>query len=491
MELRDYLGVLRRGWALILTFVVAGLAAGIAVTVATPRVYRASVQVFVATSAASTPSELQAGNTFTSDRVQSYTTIANSPAVTGQVIKKLGLAMTEADLGLKISADAPQNKVLINIHVSDHDPVQAARLANAVAAAFDSVVESTEQTDANGHQVVKLTVIHPATVPSVPTSPNKVVNLGLGLAVGLLVGLGLVFLRDALDSSVKGRQGFEELGVPVLSAVPFDKRTARSPVAFRADLHGARSEAYRQLRTNMQFVDVDNPPRVIAVTSAVAGEGKSTTAINLAMALAEAGEKVCLVGADLRRPSLADSLGLVSDVGLTTVLIGKASLDAVIQSAGRNLAVLTSGPVPPNPSELLTSVHVREVLQCLARHYRHTVIDAAPLLPVTDGAQIAALSDATILVARAGRTTRDQVMRSLEALAKINKKPVGVVLNMITRSQGTAGEYGYYYYSGYRPTLSPAAEGAPAPGSSGGARARTRPKGRPGISSVSHMQRSP
>lgn len=451
MELRDYLRIARRGWALILACLVLGVALAVTLTVTTKKVYEANVQVFVATSANDDPAELAAGNSFTSLRVQSYTSIATSPDVTSPVVKKLKLAMTQAQLANKISADAPQNKVLVNLHVTDWNPVQAARLANAVAAEFSSVVEQTEQKDANGDPVVKLTVIHPATVPGVPIKPRKEVNIALGFVLGLLLGVGIVVLRDVLDNTVKGPDDFERHGVPVLGYVPFDKHTAKTPVAFRDDPHGGRSEAYRQLRTNLQFVEVDHPPRVIAVTSAMPGEGKSTTAMNLASALAEAGFRVCLLEADLRRPTLAASLGLVGDVGFTTVLIGKTPVDAVLQKAGPNLTVLTSGRVPPNPSELLISAHARTVIAEIAGRFDFTIIDTPPLLPVADGAEIATIADATVIVSRAGKTTHDQVERAVAALAKVGARPVGVILNMITRSRGDY-DYGYAYYTSYRPT---------------------------------------
>lgn len=451
MDLREYVRVLRKGWPVVLTFVLIGLAIGLVVTSATSRLYRASVQIFVATSAGASPSELQAGNTFTSDRVQSYTSIANSPSVVDPVIKTLHLRLTSSELSDKISADAPQNKVLINLHVTDHDPATAALLANAVAKQFNTVVADTEQTDAAGKPVVKLTVIHPAETPSAPIKPSKVVNVGLGFVLGLLVGVAVVFLRDLLDNTVKLPEDFEALGVPVLGVVPLDKRTSMTPVAFRGDPHSARSEAYRQLRTNMQFVDVDNPPRLIAVTSAISGEGKSTTAINLAAALAETGARVCLIDADLRRPTLADSLGLVGDVGLTTALIGRAPIESVMQDAGRNLSVLTSGPVPPNPSELLISAHASDVIGNVADMFDFTIIDTAPLLPVTDGAEVAALADATLVVARSGKTTREQAARCIEALAKVGEKPVGVILNMVSRSRSGYGSGYGYYYAEYRP----------------------------------------
>lgn len=462
MEIRDYFRMLRKGWPVVLAFVVLGSALGVGATLITKKVYEATVQIFVATSTTDSTSALAQGNTFTQERVQSYTSISNSPAVTGPVIDKLELKLSQQQLAAKISADAPVNKVLINLHVSDHDAQQAARLANAVAAQFDTVVQNTEQTDANGKAVVKLTVIHPATVPGLPIKPSKIINIGLGLLFGLLLGIGVVVLREVLDNTVKGPQDFEPLGVPVLGYVPFDKRTPKTPVAFRGDPHSARSEAYRQLRTNLQFVNVDNAPRIIAVTSAIPGEGKTTTAINLAAALAEGGFRVCLVEADLRRPTIAKMLGVVGDVGFTTVLIGKASVESVLQNVGGNLAVLTSGPVPPNPSELLITEQARTVIMKIAENVDYTIIDTAPLLPVADGAEVAAIADATIVVHRAGKSTREQVTRAVEVLAKVGEKPVGAVLNMVTRGHGRYDDaYGYYYV--YRPDRSRRAEDEKAP----------------------------
>lgn len=451
MELRDYLRIFRRGWPLILAFVVVGSALGIGLTIATSKVYQAHVEVFVATSTSANAADLAAGNTFSQNQVQSYTSIATSPAVTGPVIQKLGLNLTQQELADKISSDAPLNKVLINLLVTDGSPQEAAKLANAVAAQFSTVVQSTSQIDSKGKPVVKLTVIHPATVPSAPIKPSKIINIGLGFILGLLVGLGVVVLRDVLDNTMKGPADFEPLGVPVLGFVPFDKRTSNTPIAFRSDRYSARSEAYRQLRTNLQFVNVDDAPRIIAVTSAIPGEGKSTTALNLAVALAEGGFQVCLVEADLRRPTLAKSLGLVGDVGFTTLLIGKTPLQSVLQNIGPNLAVLTSGPVPPNPSELLITENARSIIRQIDGQVDYTIIDTAPLLLVTDAVEVAAFADATLIVHHAGKSTRDQATRAIQVLAQVGTKPVGVVLNMITRSRG---RYDYEYGAAYRPDRS-------------------------------------
>lgn len=475
LDLRDYLRVLRRAWPTVLTFVLLGLAGGVGVTLATRTVYQASVQIFVATSTTSSPTDLAQGNTFTQDRVQSYTSIANGPAVTGAVIKQLHLKISQAQLAGKISADAPLNKVLINLHVTDHDPGTAALLANNVATQFDKAVAATEQTDANGTPVVKLTVIHPATVPTSPIKPSKALDIGFGLVLGLIIGIAVVVFRDLLDNTINDPQDFEALGIPVLGMVPLDRRTAKTPIAFRGDPHSARSEAYRQLRTNLQFVNIDNSPRVIAVTSAIPGEGKSTTAMNLAAALAEAGYRVCLVEADLRRPTLAKTLGLVPDIGFTTVLIGQATVEAAMQNAGRNFAVLTSGPVPPNPSELLLSEQARAVIRSVAEHADYTILDAAPLLPVTDGVEVAALADATLVVHQAGKTTREQAARSIEALANVGMQPVGAILNMVTRAKSRY-EYDYYSYS-YRPDRA-RVPGVHTPRSSAAAHAVLEPVGR-------------
>lgn len=437
---------------MIVLFAVIGSAAGIGLTVMSPKIYRASVVDFVGLSSAVDTTQYQQGNSFVQARVQNYLTIATSPTVLSPVVKDLGLDMTTQKLAGKVKATAPQNRSLITISVTDRNPEVAARLANAITAEFNSVVPKIEQTDQNGRPLVKLSVVHPATVPSAPVSPRKAINILGGMMLGLLIGVAVVAVRDLLDNTVRGPKDFEELGVPVLGSVPMDKRATQAQIAFRDDAHSPRAEAYRQLRTNLQFVDVDNPPKIIAVTSAMPGEGKSTTAVNLAAALAEAGFRTCLIETDLRRPSLAGSLGLIGDVGFTSVLIGATQVEDVLQNAGRNLAVLTSGPVPPNPSELLVTDQARNLIHSIADEVDFVVLDTAPLLPVTDGAEMATIADVTLLVHRLGKTTHDQAVRAVQALAKVGERPVGVVLNMISR--GNSGAYGYeygYYYGEYAP----------------------------------------
>ena len=196
---RGYLHVLRRGWLVVVIFVVLGGAVGWGITLTSTKVFRASVQLFVAAKAATSGvSLLPCCNTFAQDRVQSYPSIANSPAVTNSVVRRLHLrrlGITSQRLATKISADAPQDEPLVNIHVTDHDPARAVKLANAVAWRFSTVVERTEE-PANGKPLVKLTVIHPAAIPASPIRTDEALNIGLGFLIGLLVGVGVVIARD-------------------------------------------------------------------------------------------------------------------------------------------------------------------------------------------------------------------------------------------------------------------------------------------------------
>lgn len=464
MELRNFIRVLQRGWLLIVALLVVGGAVGVGLTVVTTPMYKSTAKIFVSSNASADGNGLGGGSTFTQDRTAAYLIFAKAPAVTGAVVDELDLTLTGQEVGRKLSAAVESNKVVIDLSAVDGDPTRAAAIVNSAAKFFIAEVDENEQkqtiTAADGtvttQSVVKLGVVYQGNVPTTPVSPRPVLNLALGLVVGLLLGLGVVILRDVLDNTMKSQQDFEALGMPVLGTVPFDRRTVRSPVAFRADPHSARSEAYRAMRTNLQFVDIDNPPHVIVVTSAMPSEGKTTTSINLASALAEAGYRVCLIDADLRRPSVADTLGLVGSVGFTSVLISETPVEDVLQNAGRNLAVLSSGPVPPNPSELLISEHARAVIADIAAKVDYCIIDSPPLLPVTDSAELATIADATVLVARAGKTTTDQSKRAIEALAKVGEKPVGVILNMV--SAGSAADYSYgSYYGPYRPRSKPKA----------------------------------
>jgi non-specific protein-tyrosine kinase len=275
-------------------------------------------------------------------------------------------------------------------------------------------------------------------------------NLVLGLLIGLAVGVGVAVLRETLDTTIKSTEDMQKLtGISPLGVIAYDSQAQRNPLVSQLDTRTGRGEAFRTLRTSLRYADVDHPPRMVVMTSSVAGEGKSTTACNLAITLASAGVHVVLVEGDLRRPRVADYMGIEGAAGLTDVLIGRSQLDDVLKRwGGSTLSVLTSGGLPPNPSELLSTDQMGEVLVALRQRADIVLIDAPPLLPVTDAAVLAQQCDGALLVVRHGRTTREQATRALDALNSVGAKVLGTVLNMAPT--GGVDRYGYGYASDYQ-----------------------------------------
>lgn len=447
LDLRGFLRAVVRRWLSIILLTTIGLGAGLALTALSTRWYEAGSQIFVSTRATSNIAELNEGSAFTQARVQSYASIIPSPRIAAPVIRELKLDLTPDQLAGRISAAVEFDTVLIDITVRDTDAARAARIANAVAEESSRQIVSLETSPGEQSAPVDIGITRVATAPSAPVSPRPLLNAAAGLFLGLLLGIALAVLRDVLDTTVRTASALAEAsGLPVLGTVPYDKIAPRTPVALVPGTRSARAEAYRLVRTNLQFAQVDQHPRVILVTSPVAGEGKTSTAVNLALAMAEAGRRTCLVDADLRSPSVARTLGLVQDAGLTTVLIGAARAEDVFQGADRELTVLTSGPVPPNPAEILASERMREVLADLAERFDVVIVDSAPLLPVADSLGLAPHADGTVLVVRAARTGSDRVRSSVDALRAVGAPILGTMLSMAAlRGKGYGYGYGYGY----------------------------------------------
>lgn len=451
MDLRDYLRVLSRRWRVIALVTLLGTGAGILATTLTTPEYRATTTLFASLQGDTDTSQLNQGNSFTQARVQSYADVVTSPEVTKPVVKSLRLRMTPSQLAARISAEAPLNTVLVRLTVTDTQAARAARMSNAVAVRFAQVIRELERPEGSrSPSPVRLTVTQPATVPDAPAFPNPVLNVALGLAAGLLIGLALGVTLEKVDTSMRDSKDLSAClagagGPPVLSSIVQDPRAARQPVSMRDDMHCPRAEGFRKLRVNLQFAEVDKRPKVIAVTSPLPREGKSSVSVNLAASLAEEGARVCLIDCDLRRPSIAPALGLVRDAGLTTAMVGKAELGHVLQSAG-SFSVLSSGMIPPNPTQLLGSTHFAALVRSLAEQFDHVVVDTAPVLPFADTPAMAHAIDAYLLVARAGKTSRSQVVDTLRILERVNVPVLGAVLNAApTRGDGEAHGYAYKY----------------------------------------------
>jgi receptor protein-tyrosine kinase len=437
MDLRAYLSIARAHWLLILAATLVGGMLGVVFSVLQPRVYTATAQNFVSISGTDRGTQVSS-SAFALQRVKSYVNVVESEAVLGPVIEQLGLGLTPAQLRQSVSAANPPQTVLLNIAATGSDPEQVAAIANAVAAKYAEVVEALE-TPAGGQPPVKVTPVMPAQVPAAPTSPRTRVNVALGLLLGFGAGVAAALLRARLDTAVRSPGDLVAIaGAPLLGVVPADD----DPLPALS----SQSEAFRTIRTNLTFIDVDDPPRVIAVTSAEPAAGKTTLAVNLAIALAQAGRRVCLVEADLRTPAAAERLGVTSAVGLTSVLTGEVGLSSALVPWRRGaLTVLPAGETPPNPSELLGSEAFAAVLAQLRARFEIVVVDAAPLLPVADGALTACAADGAVLVARFGRTSAESVGQARTALQQVDARLLGVVLNGIP----TRAAEGYGYGSGY------------------------------------------
>jgi len=452
VNLLDFLKALRSRWVTVCVTTLLVVTAAVAITMLTTPLYQASTRLFVSTAAGASATELYQGNRLSQERVLSYTELLMGETLAGRTIEKLGLNMEAATLQERVKASARPDTVLIKVEVLDESPVRARDIANALSDEFVVMVRELETPEAGARPDARVVVEKRAKIPNTPLLPKTSRNILFGLAVGIMSGIGLAILRETLDNTVKDREPLEEIThVGLVGTVPLDKeRRNEAAISFDTE-NSAIAEAFRKLRTNLQFLAVDNPPRVIVVTSSMPNEGKSTTAINIALALAEAEHNVALVDGDLRRPMLDKYLDLIGTVGFSTVLSGRASVSEALQeSRYPRLTVLTSGAVPPNPSELLGSLAAQKVLSELRTDFDYVIVDSSPLLAVTDAAVLAANADGALIIARYGQTKREQLAHAVGSLDDVEAHLLGVVFTMTPSRGSSSYSYDYSYYGDAR-----------------------------------------
>ncbi|MDL5352755.1 polysaccharide biosynthesis tyrosine autokinase [Microbacterium sp. zg-YB36] len=449
MELREYVRILRRNWAIIVAVTLLGVGVAAAWSLSRTPEYRAQSTVFVSSQAGESIAELEQGSSFTQSRVATYANLVTTPIVLDPAVETLDVDVESADLAAHVRATVVPNTSLITIAVTDTDPERAADTANAVAASLAATVEALESADGSGGtpSPVRLTPVHAARAPQSPSGPNVRLDLLIGGLIGAAVGMGAVVLRTALDTRISSARDLVAVSDrPLLGMIPFDRKAKERPLIVQDEPLGPRAEAFRALRTNLQFLDLDTRPSFV-ITSSEAGEGKSTTLINLATVLADAGRTVALVDADLRRPRVAALLGIEGGAGLTDVLIGRATAEELLAPwRTSNLRVLPAGTIPPNPSELLDSARMRSLLTALEREFDIVLLDAPPLLPVTDAAILAKETGGAIVVVAAGRTKTTQLAAALATLDTVGAKTAGIVMTMVPlRGPDAQHAFGYRY----------------------------------------------
>jgi capsular exopolysaccharide synthesis family protein len=490
MTSRDYASlVVRRKWIVVLPIMLAVLVTVVLTTLQTP-IYSTSSEVLVQPRGQDGLFESQVVN-LNERAIQTEIQVIEGAAVRARVQENLALdsAPPPAD------ASAVGQTDVISITVRDANAANARTLANAYAQAYievrreqsvnallDASVEVQAAIDNLQVQIDGLAdddprrtalinqlgnfnatldelrvdaalrtggaaIIKPAPLPTSPVEPTPARTAVLAAVVGLLIGLGAAFLVDYLDDKIRTETDLEvATGRPVLAVVPVDPPPDNRPIAVSEPTHDA-VEAYRGLRTNLQFLGLDRPIKVVQLTSSFAGEGKTTTSANLAVVLAQAGHRVAIVDSDLRRPRLHEVFGTPQTPGFTDLLLGMQAKDIVNHvdvGGGNRLSVYTSGTNPSNPSEMLSGRRTRQLFAEMGGHYDYVIVDSAPVLPVSDSVALAASVDGVLVVAHAGRVTDDNVAETVERLDRVGAPLLGMVLNQATRSGPSD-----YYYGGY------------------------------------------
>jgi receptor protein-tyrosine kinase len=446
MHVRAFLDVLRRRLGLMTAVVLVALALAAAATWLTTPVYESAARIYVSAPDTTTNGSA-AGGVLAEQRVAAYVEIVDSALLADKVTTELGLTETLNEMRAKVSAAAVGESPVLEIKVRDTDASDAQAIAQSYAENLVTTAADIESSTSDASTPVKVTIIDPANSPTSPAFPNPVLNLTLALIFGLVLAVALALLREILDNTVKDVSDLAPDAPPLLGALIGESPKDHAVLVDQAPPSSPRVEAFRMLRTNVSFLDVDRHNKVLVVTSPVQGDGKSSVAINLALSLASAQIKTLLIDGDLRRPRVAQTLGLVPDVGLTNVLLGKVTIDVAIQEHASGLEVLASGTTPPNSAELLQSDAMEKLLEDLRQHYEMIIIDSPPLLPVTDAAVLASRSDGAVVVLRHGQTTKEQWRQAQGRLDQVDAVLQGVVLNMVPAKDASMG----YSYGSYTP----------------------------------------
>jgi capsular exopolysaccharide synthesis family protein len=432
MDLQQYLHALRTYWWAVALPVVLAIAFGLYTVSRTDPQYRASVTFFVATSGETGTQGAVQADEFAQRRVNSYLELLSTDRLATKLIEASGLDLNTSQVKAMMGATADVDTVLLTATVTDPSRDLVTRMGDVVTTEFVDLVDEVEN-QGPGPASVRLEVVSGPNVTELP--PRRMLVVGIPAVIGLVAGLGLAWLLELRDKTIRSEAQLRTVApTPVLAMIPFDRRLRDAPRVRRLPVSSAGTESFRQLRTNLDFIDVNSPVQVLVVTSSVADEGKTTTACNLASALVAAGKKVLIVEADVRRPTLNEYFKV-------------ADIDAALKPVGlEGLMLLPGGQLPPNPSELVGGEAMVQLLEALRDRFDVIIINTPPLVPVTDAAVLSAHADGVLVVVRAGKTTRHQLALAMSSLQAVGARVLGTVLNMAPAHRGS--DYSTHWRSG-------------------------------------------
>lgn len=443
MTILDVVRMLRVNLKILLAGLAIGALLGFGYTLLQPKVYASTATGYVTVGDGAGIGDVISGSTAAKEKASAYLAFVNSGPVADEIVAaNPDLNLTRGQVQGNLTATVDANSALIRVSATGNTPQAAQALANSSLEAVAKVANSLE-----GSSTVRVIPLEDATVSSTPVSPDTKKLTGMGAIAGFALVLAVIFLRRTIDTKLRTREdATKATDAGVLGVLPISDELTEENI-LHSDSDHVSQEAIRQMRTNLRFVNVDNPPKSIIVTSAEPGEGKSTVSTSIARALADAGEPVIIIDADLRRPTIAKKFKIDSKVGLTQVLAGQVELaDAVRQFEDTQLFILPAGRIPPNPSELLGSDKMRQLITELSGEFT-VIVDVPPVLPVTDAALLSTAVDGVLLVGSVGKTRKENLAEAAANLRKVSANLLGVVINRAPRTGLGNSYYGFAYSS--------------------------------------------
>lgn len=386
--------------------------------------------------------------------VDTYVVILKNYTLLNKVIQKLGLNMSAASLAGNITVNTVSTTEILEITVQDTNALRAKTIV-------DTIVNLAPEEITRTVKAGSVEVISPAQVNNSPVSPNMKKNTLIGFLLGLLFSCSIAFILEILNNKFKTDDDVaEKLGYNVIGTIPNYRKIRGKRLGSKSDEPVVMlekpplqvAEAYHALRTNLEFLTHDKSIKKIIVTSSVAGEGKTTVAVNLAISLGQSGYKVLIMDLDLRKPSVSRLLRLkeINDKGVTMVLNGKSTpADSVINTENLSVGVMPSGPIPPNPNDLIRSNAMKNLLKELEGRYDYIIFDTPPVLSAADAISFSPMTDGILFVLKQNQTTFGTAVNARKSLAQVNANILGCILNDYDAAS-TDEYYSYYRKDSYR-----------------------------------------